>query len=152
MVDADAVRDYLDGALVNENFFIDSVFVQKAGKRSLLAIAIDSLHPLTLDDIAKASRVIDGLLEDADVVGQSSFTLEVSSRGVDAPLLKPHHFVHNVARLVKVKLTSGLEQIVRIQSANEDAFTTVDGDVIEYKMIESAFVQIEFNRKSNDED
>lgn len=152
MVDADAVRDYLDGALVNENFFIDSVFVQKAGKRSLLAIAIDSLHPLTLDDIAKASRVIDGFLEDADVVGQSSFTLEVTSRGVDAPLLKPHHFVHNVGRLVKVKLASGLEQIVRIKSANEDAFTTVDGDVIEYKMIESAFVQIEFNRKSNDED
>jgi len=152
MVDANVVRDYLDGALSRETFFIDSVQAQKAGKRTLLRVTIDSFEPLTLDEIARASRVIDGLLEDADIVKEDSYTLEVTSRGVDAPLVKPHHFVLNIGRLVAIKLTSGIEKTIRIQNANEDSLSSEDGDVIQYSSIESAFVQIEFNRKSNDED
>ena len=152
MVDANVVRDYLDGALSRETFFIDSVQAQKAGKRTLLSVAIDSFEHLTLDEIARASRVIDGLLEDADIIKEDSYTLEVTSRGVDAPLVKPHHFILNLGRLVRIKLISGTEQTLRIQSANEDSFTSSDGEVFQYRDIESAFVQIEFNRKSHDED
>lgn len=152
MVDANVVRDYLDGALSRETFFIDLVQAQKAGKRTLLTVAIDSFEHLTLDEIARASRVIDGLLEDADIIKEDSYTLEVTSRGVDAPLVKPHHFILNIGRLVRIKLTSGTEQTLRIQSANDDSLTSSDGEVLHYSDIENAFVQIEFNRKSHDED
>ncbi|MFZ9694233.1 MAG: ribosome maturation factor RimP [Candidatus Nanopelagicales bacterium] len=152
MVDANVVRDYLDGALTRETFFIDSVQAQKAGKRTLLRVAIDSFEPLTLDEIARASRVIDGLLEVADIVKEASYTLEVTSRGVEAPLVRPHHFILNIGRLVRIKLISGTEQTLRIQSANDDSLMSSDGEVLQYSDIESAFVQIEFNRKSHDED
>ncbi|MFZ9308836.1 MAG: ribosome maturation factor RimP [Candidatus Nanopelagicales bacterium] len=152
MVDANVVRDYLDGALSLETFFIDSVQAQKAGKRTLLTVAIDSFEQLTLDEIARASRVIDGLLEVADIVKEASYTLEVTSRGVEAPLVRPHHFILNIGRLVRIKLISGTEQTLRIQSANDDSLMSSDGEVLQYSDIESAFVQIEFNRKSHDED
>lgn len=152
MVDADAVRDYLDSALSGESFFIDNVIAQKAGKRTLLTIALDSFSPLTLDEIARASRIVDGILEDSDVVGAQPYTLEVTSRGVEAGLIKPHHFIQSISRLVKITTLTGEELTVRIQDANQDALTTDDDDVIEYRDIRSAMVQIEFNRKSEDED
>lgn len=152
MVNADAVKTYLDAALLDETFFIDTLHCQPAGKRALVTIALDSLAPLTLDEVARASRRIGELLDETDVIGQSAYTLEVTSRGVDAPLLKPHHFIHNIGRLVSLTLKDGQHQVVRIKDASDDSLTTTDDDVIEYSEIDTAFVQIEFNRKSSHED
>lgn len=152
MVNADAVKSYLDAALLDETFFIDTLQAQVAGKRSLVTIALDSLSPLTLDEIARASRMIGQLLDDSDVIGPSAYTLEVTSRGVDAPLVKPHHFIHNIGRLVSLTRTDGKQEVVRIKSATEDSLTTTEDEVIDYSGLESAFVQVEFNRKSSHED
>lgn len=152
MVNADAVKSYLDAALLDETFFIDTLQAQVAGKRSLVTIALDSLSPLTLDEIARASRMIGQLLDDSDVIGPNAYTLEVTSRGVDAPLVKPHHFIHNIGRLVSLTRTDGKQEVVRIKSATEDSLTTTEEEVIDYSGLESAFVQIEFNRKSSHED
>lgn len=152
MVNADAVKSYLDAALLDETFFIDSLQAQVAGKRLLVTISLDSLSPLTLDEIARASRLIGQFLDDTDVIGPNAYTLEVTSRGVDAPLVKPHHFIHNIGRIVNLSRIDGKHEVVRIKSATDNSFTTTEGEVIEYRGLESAFVQIEFNRKSSNED
>lgn len=152
MLNAEAVKALLDTALLDEAFFVDTVHVQPAGKRFLVTIALDSFSPLTLDEIARASRIIGTLLDEAEETGQSPYTLEVTSRGVDAPLIKPHHFIHNIGRLVSLTTTDGKQEVVRIKDATEDSFTTTDDKVIAYSELESAFVQIEFSRKSSHED
>lgn len=130
---------------------VEAVEITPAGKRRVLRIAVDKDGGVTLDDVAEATKTIDGVLEDSDVMGEHPYTLEVTSRGVDRPLTLPRHWRRNVDRLVKVTLTEGDVVEGRITASGEDSATLdVDGNPHEltYADVAKALVQIEFNRKS----
>lgn len=62
---------------------------------------------ISLDDCAAASRALDEVLE-ADTGPQpDDYTLEVSSPGLDRPLVKEADFIRFQGRLVKIKLRQG---------------------------------------------
>src|SRR5690606_23886923 len=63
---------------------------------------VSMVEPLTLDEVADATKVVSRVLDDADVMGRASYTLEVSSPGVDQPLTTPARFRRNVGRLVSL--------------------------------------------------
>ncbi len=63
----------------------------------------DDLRPLTIDDCAKLSRALSARLDEADPMS-SSYTLEVSSPGVDRPLVKLADFERFAGRLARVDL------------------------------------------------
>lgn len=151
MVDINAIKNYLDQALKNEFFFLDSIQSQRAGKRVLLTVAIDCLRPLTLDEVAQASRIIDEKLEGQAFLGQTPYTLEVTTRGVDAGLEKPHHYALNIGRLVDVTFDDSRLETYRIASADDVSFTSDEGITVFFNDIKLAKVQIEFNRKAHDE-
>ena len=151
MVDVNAMQNYLDQALRNEFFFLDSIQSQRAGKRVLITVVIDCLRPLTLNDVAQASRIIDEKLEGQDFLGQTPYTLEVTTRGVDAGLEKPHHYALNIGRLVNVTFDDGRIETYRIASADEFSFTSDENVTVFFNDITLAKVQIEFNRKAHDE-
>lgn len=64
---------------------LEDVTVTPAGKRRLLRVTVDGDGPRgrgpSLDDIAEATKAISVALDDSAVVGNSPYTLEVSSRG-----------------------------------------------------------------------
>lgn len=89
-------------------------------------------------------------------MGETPFTLEVTSPGVDRPLTLPRHFAKNVDRLLKVIKVDGSEVTGRILSnTNEDVTLTVTvkketrEEVISIADIKRAVVEIEFNRKDD---
>jgi ribosome maturation factor RimP len=91
-------------------------------------------------------------------MGEQPYTLEVTSRGVDRPLVAPRHWRRNVGRLVKVTYEAPLtgEVVGRVLDHDEDADgggvrLDVDGEVtrVSYADVKKALVQIEFNRKSD---
>ena len=87
-------------------------------------------------------------------MGETPFTLEVTSPGIDRPLTLPRHFAKNVTRLLKVTQNDGVVVTGRIRS-NTDGDVTLS--VVEKKEtkdvtilladIKRAVVEIEFNRK-----
>jgi ribosome maturation factor RimP len=87
-------------------------------------------------------------------MGDTPFTLEVTSPGIDRPLTKPRHFAKNHDRLLKVTKTDGDVVTGRIIS-NTDSDVTLSVEVkketvevvIAYADIKRAVVEIEFNRK-----
>jgi ribosome maturation factor RimP len=87
-------------------------------------------------------------------MGETPFTLEVTSPGIDRPLTLPRHFAKNVTRLVKITKSDGAVITGRITS-NTDADVTlavtekkeIKEVIVALADIKRAVVEIEFNRK-----
>ena len=129
---------------------VEAVELTAAGKRSVLRIAVDGDAGVTLDDIANAAKQVSEVLDASDVMGEQSYTLEVTSRGVDRPLTLPRHWRRNTDRLVKVTTTGGDTVTGRIVDSDDAAATLdVEGATREvaYAEVANALVQVEFNRK-----
>ena len=131
---------------------LEAVDLSKAGKRSVLRVAVDRDGGVDLDDIAAATGEVSRTLDDTDVMGGGSYTLEVSSPGVDRPLTLPRHWRRNSARLVKVTLADGTELTGRIVGADETgADLDVEGEArrVDFGDVAKARIQIEFKRPAD---
>lgn len=81
------------------------VDVEMAGSHHspTLRVYIDSPRGVNVDDCAKVSRQLSALLDVEDPL-PGQYTLEVSSPGLDRPLVKPEDFRRFVGETVKVKM------------------------------------------------
>ena len=119
-----------------------------------MLLPVDGDAALNLDQVTVASKLVSELVDEAPFMGETPFTLEVTSPGIDRPLTLPRHFAKNVTRLLKVTQSDGVVVTGRITS-NTDVDVTLS--VVEKKEtkevtilladIKRAVVEIEFNRK-----
>jgi ribosome maturation factor RimP len=133
---------------------IEAVDITPAGKRRILRIAVDKDGGVTLDEVAEATREVNRVLDDSDVMGEQPYTLEVTSRGVDRPLTLPRHWRRNTSRLVKVTFNDDESATGRILgSGDESATLEISGErrEVAYAEVKKALVQVEFNRKTTDD-
>jgi ribosome maturation factor RimP len=73
------------------------------GRHATLRVYIDSPDGVNVDDCAAVSRQLSALLDVEDPL-PGGYTLEVSSPGLDRPLLTPAHYRRFVGELVKLTL------------------------------------------------
>lgn len=142
---AELLKD-LEPLVVNADALIEDLSVTNAGKRRLVTVLVDhESRSLTLDEVTSLSRLISERLDQIPLLGDSPFTLEVSSPGVERPLTKERHWRKNIGRLVKVILNDGMTFNGRIESF--DAGPRIDGREFEMEEIKRATIEIEFKRK-----
>jgi len=92
---------------------------------ALLRIYIDHPRGIDVDDCAKVSHQISGLLDVEDPI-RENYTLEVSSPGLDRPLFTREHYVRFVGNRVKIRLTAPLEGRSRFTGE----LLAVEGEVV----------------------
>ena len=126
-------------------FYIEDITITSAGRRSLITVIVDGDTHLSLDQVTVATKAISEIMETISAVGDNSFTLEVTSPGLDRPLTKVRHWQKNINRLVKVVLLDGSEIKGRIKNVNEVS-ATVDEKNINYSDIKRATLEIEFKQ------
>jgi len=129
---------------------LEAVALSKAGKRSVLRVAVDKDGGVDMDDIAEATKAVSAVLDESDLMGAGAFTLEVTSPGVDRPLTLPRHWRRNASRLVTIDFADAEPVTGRIVSADDDgALVDVDGEqvAITYPSVTKAKIQIEFKRE-----
>lgn len=166
-----AVIDVIEPQLEPLGLLVEDITVVPAGKRRLVRILLDrvldlsapingAVPPVTLDEIADATRVISDRLDASDVMGEQPYVLEVSSPGTDRELTEPRHFARNVGRLVTVTLTDGTKVSGRITRADGEhvvvqpeqggkkagASATAEPTELVHTSITGAKVQVEFTR------
>jgi ribosome maturation factor RimP len=71
--------------------------------RGSIRLFIDRDDGITLEDCAKVSHQVSGLLDVEDPIA-GDYNLEVSSPGADRKLVKPEHFDRFAGSMVKVRL------------------------------------------------
>ena len=72
----DKVKDLLKGSLDELEMFVDSVVLEKEGNNLFLRICLDSNNTLDLDSIVKATKIIDPIIDAADLISEQ-YVLEV---------------------------------------------------------------------------
>jgi ribosome maturation factor RimP len=130
-------------ALEALGFYLEDVTIISAGRRSMLTIIVDGDTHLSLDQVTSATKAIGEIVESIQSLGETPFTLEVTSPGLDRPLTKVRHWQKNINRLVKVVLLDGSEIKGRIIDVSEVS-ATVDEKNINYSDIKRATLEVEF--------
>lgn len=130
-------------ALEALGFYLEDVTIISAGRRSMLTVIVDGDTHLSLDQVTSATKAIGEIVESVQSLGETPFTLEVTSPGLDRPLTKVRHWQKNINRLVKVVLQDGSEIKGRIKDVSEVS-ATVDEKNINYSDIKRATLEIEF--------
>jgi ribosome maturation factor RimP len=150
----DSITELIEPAVTAQGFYLEEVQLVSPGKHRIVTCIVDGEISLNLDQVTSVSRAISELLDEAPIMGDTPFTLEVTSPGVDRPLTKPRHFAKNVDRLLKITKTDGevvtgritsnteSEVVLSVVSKKETAEVTVA-----ISDIKRAVVEIEFNRK-----
>ena len=70
---------------------------------AMVRLFIDAPGGITLGDCEKVSREVEGVLDVEDPIPQN-YRLEVSSPGLDRPLVKPAHYERFAGSMAKVQL------------------------------------------------
>ena len=168
----DTIRPALRQPLAALSLVLDDLSITPAGRRRVVRVLVDRdlaflapsdttsrVVPLTLDEVAEATRAVSDVLDEGDLMGAQPYTLEVSSPGVDRPLQGHRAFRRNVGRLVAVVLESGDMFTGRITSVSADRVVLEVPAVkkapasrheVALDAITSARVQVEFGRKDDD--
>ena len=155
----DQVSEHITPALQQAGYFLEDVNIVSPGQHRIVTVIVDGESALNLDQVTVASKLVSELLDEASFMGETQFTLEVTSPGIDRPLTLPRHFAKNVDRLLKVTKNDGVVIIGRIQSNTENDVTLevtekkeVKEVVIALAEIKRALVEIEFNRKDGEKE
>lgn len=155
----DQISELITPALQKAGYFLEDVNLVSPGQHRIVTVIVDGETGLNLDQVTVASKLVSELLDDTSFMGETPFTLEVTSPGIDRPLTLPRHFAKNVDRLLKVTKTDGLVITGRIRSNSENDVTLevtekkeVKEVVIALAEIKRAMVEIEFNRKDGEKE
>ncbi|MGB3829828.1 MAG: ribosome maturation factor RimP [Ornithinimicrobium sp.] len=155
------IRQACERAVADLRIVIDTVSVTSAGKRRLVRVTVASdvaglpdddhtsvVEPLSLDEVADASRSVNEALDAADVMGAAAYTLEVSSPGVGQPVVTAEQFRRNVGRLLEVTRRDGSVTKDRLTAAGPHGIHlgSTAGSAMPYEDIDRAVVQVEFSR------
>jgi ribosome maturation factor RimP len=141
------LRDVLEPLVAAAGFELDQLDVKAAGRRHTVRVVVDSDAGVDLDDIALLSRAVSAQLDANEHLLGGSYTLEVTSPGVDRPLTGARHWRRAHLRQVAVRLHDGTTFTGRVGEAGDDAVTLlVEGELRElrYDEVAHAGVQVEF--------
>ncbi len=97
----------------------------------VVRVVLDAAEPLGVDRLAEVSRRLSRLLDEQDPVA-GSYTLEVSSPGLERKLRRPRHYEKSIGRDVKVKSKTNIDgehshRGVLTKAAADEFVVDVDG-------------------------
>jgi ribosome maturation factor RimP len=146
---AAAVGDLIVPVASAAGYDVEDVEITPAGKRRVLRVVVDRDGGFSLDDVAEISRAFSVALDSADVMGAAPYVLEVTSPGVDRPLVEPRHWRRAVGRLVRVRKHGGGDIRGRIVAADDTTVTIAsDGGEqrVAYADLGRGRIELEFDR------
>ncbi len=98
--------------------------VSAAGARRMVRVVVDlpddQTTPVSMTAVSEAAHAVSTALDEADPMGQSPYTLEVTSPGVERPLTQPRHLRRNIGRTIVLTLTDATTVTGRLLSMADD--------------------------------
>lgn len=160
-VNSDALTRVVAPIVAAAGLDLEGVEVRQAGRRSLVRVVVDADGGVSLDAVAAVSGPVSDALDECGILGDTPYTLEVTSPGVDRPLTEPRHWRRAAGRLVAVTRTDGSTVTGRVVApdsepdASADVFTIVldvagTPTTIDPAEVATARVQVEFGSGSGE--
>ena len=149
----DQIREIAERVANSEGMELVEVEFRGQGPGAILRIFLDKPGGITVGDCQNISHQVGAILDVEDFINQS-YTLEVSSPGLDRKLVKPSDYQRFAGRLVKLLLKAPRQGPRRYQGRllgmehEKVAVDTGNGHVVQfdYGEIEKANLVVEFGR------
>ena len=111
--------------------------------RQKILVLIDGDDGVNIDVCASISRQIGHNLEENETIDKA-YTLEVSSPGVDHPLLSSRQYQGRVGKRLKITLKTGEEIIGKLLTSTEEMLT-ISKEIKKGKKIETEDTELTYN-------
>jgi ribosome maturation factor RimP len=95
----DQIRNFLEPLLEGTDIFIVNLKLKPTNN---IKVFLDADGGLSIDKSAKVNRRLYALIEESGMFPDGDFSLEVSSPGVDEPLISVRQYRKNIGRTVAV--------------------------------------------------
>jgi ribosome maturation factor RimP len=127
------IQQLIEPLLEQEGFDLIEIKLSRYRKNYRLQIFVDSDHGVTLDECAFLSRLVGTALDTEDVI-ESRYVLELSSPGLDRPLLNQRDFKRRIGRTIEIALSEeGQDKMVagKLTAVENDSIhlSGEDGDI-----------------------
>ena len=121
-----------------------------------IILLVDNDQGITIDECGNISRQLDALIEAQGLIA-GSYSLEVSSPGIDQPLKEAWQYKRNLDRILKVRLLDGKEKEGKLKEVTESHIVLEGigkpGKIkkedkviqINFDQIKESIVQVSFN-------
>ncbi|MDX5480679.1 MAG: ribosome maturation factor RimP [Hymenobacteraceae bacterium] len=140
---AKTIREMAEASLPESDLFIVDVAVSDSPARPKITVLADGEQGITIDQCATISRRINKRIE--ETFGEEvAYVLEVSSPGVDFPLMQPQQFRRNIGRNLKLKLQDGAEKTGKLEEVTETGIGLLEEIKLKGKKATYEPVQIPF--------
>lgn len=119
----DTIENMIDPSVIEAGYDLVRVHFSDERRKTLqIMIERRDRHPVTVDDCAKVSKIVSALLDVEDPVSDR-YNLEVSSPGIDRPLVKVADYV----RFSGFEVFIETKQVVKGQKKFHGRITDVEG-------------------------
>lgn len=147
------IRRIITGILADSTQFLVDVIVKGTKGTQKVLVIIDGDKGVTIDDCANLSRELSKALDDARWLDES-YTLEVSTPGLDQPLKLKRQYIKNIGRKIRVhvqqhieegKLVEVMDDVIKIeQELGQGKQKEVKMTEISFSEIDKTFVLVSF--------
>ncbi|MFD1141896.1 ribosome maturation factor RimP [Larkinella insperata] len=120
------VNELLQPYLNEDQYFVVDIQVSPSRTRAKITVLLDSDTGITIDECARISRKLGAQLEELEVFDGQPFTLELSSPGVDEPLVFRRQYLKNVGREIEVLLNDGQTRKGKLESVGESSIVITE--------------------------
>lgn len=136
--------------LLDDSLFVVELSVSKTKGPKKIKLLIDGDNGLSIDRCSQISRKLGGILEEKDIIEQA-YILEVSSPGIDYPLVYQRQYKKNVGRKIRVLLNNDLELTGELQKVEKDFIVINKEERSKNKKITNTSTEINFSeiKKTN---
>lgn len=95
----------------------------KISAGNTISVFADADNGITIDRCTKMNRALYNYLEENEIYPNNDFAIEVSSPGVEEPLLLLRQYKKNVGRTVEVETTEGNVLTGKLTAVNDEEIT-----------------------------
>jgi ribosome maturation factor RimP len=92
----------------------------KSAPGNKITVLLDGDKGVTIENCTAVNKALYKFIEETQLFGDNNFSLEVSSFGVDKPLVLLRQYKKNIGRNVEVVLTDGQKVEGKLADANEE--------------------------------
>ena len=132
-----SIRALIEPVVDDMGFELVEVEYLQAYGSWVLRLYVDKPGGIGIDEITRVSREAGTILDVEDII-KGAYSLEVSSPGLDRPLVKPEHFTQSIGKRARVRtktLTCGRKNFKgEIVSFSDGVLLIVDDEQNSFKI------------------
>lgn len=136
------IKEFVEGFIQQwpDVFFVDAT-ISPSNKVTLL---LDADKGMNIEKCALVNRALYKFIEEQNLFSENNFSIEVSSPGIDKPLVLPRQFTKNIGRNVEVELSEGEKLSGKLLAADEERITIEKQEKQKKNKIEKTEISIAF--------